>query len=180
MSKNWILTFCNLQIGLVSLSAAIALSLTSCVTIRSTPMQSICHTDRQLRRGESTTVETLAEDPWNCAHVFVRRGNVYQFHVPPSQSWHDAWFRVEPDGHASWIYKAYLAPFAPFKRASSCGPFVLIGNVGKESTHDAFPIFDKKQWSPPTDGWLFCFANDVPGFYWNNSGSVTFTITRIK
>lgn len=30
------------------------------------------------------------------------------------------------------------------------------------------------------EGKLSCYANDVKGFYWNNSGQITLTITRIK
>jgi hypothetical protein len=32
-------------------------------------------------------------------------------------------------------------------------------------------------WTPPRAGTLLCFANDVPGFYWNNSGHITLTVS---
>jgi hypothetical protein len=43
-----------------------------------------------------------------------------------------------------------------------------------------FLIGSHAAYTPARSGEVVCFANDVPGFYWNNKGSITLTIDRIK
>jgi hypothetical protein len=36
------------------------------------------------------------------------------------------------------------------------------------------------RWQAPIDGELVCFANDVPGFYWNNRDSIVVMVRRVS
>ena len=49
--------------------------------------------------------------------------------------------------------------------------FVVPGATGQTS-----PNF----YSPKDSGYLFCYANDAWGYYWNNRGSVRMTVARSK
>jgi hypothetical protein len=35
-------------------------------------------------------------------------------------------------------------------------------------------------WSVSMDGTLYCYANDIHGFYFNNSGTVQLTVLRVS
>jgi hypothetical protein len=55
----------------------------------------------------------------------------------------------------------------------------LIGAIGQEK-ETTFLIGTSHPWEVKADGTLNCFANDVPGFYFNNSGTVQLTVTRTR
>ncbi|MGE8064808.1 hypothetical protein [Pseudomonas sp. NPDC089569] len=59
--------------------------------------------------------------------------------------------------------------------------FTLIGSIDRQRK-SLFIIGDgsrwKEGWVAPQSGQLSCYANDVPGFYWNNKGTVTLEIWR--
>jgi hypothetical protein len=48
--------------------------------------------------------------------------------------------------------------------------------------HDetAFVIGENRLYAANTKGRLYCFANDLPHWYWNNFGSVRVTVTRVS
>lgn len=134
----------------------------------------------ELSVGGSVTVQVMALEPWNNARIYVRKGQRYEFRVPQDQKWKDAGVEIDPNGRAPFFYRAYLSLFSPFKRTRSKPWFALIGSIGNKSTNDAFLIGRHFDLQALADGWLFCFANDMRWFYWNNSGSLTLTITRIR
>ncbi|MGY2185204.1 hypothetical protein D3C87_1475560 [compost metagenome] len=59
--------------------------------------------------------------------------------------------------------------------------FSLIGSIDRKR-ESRFVIGDgsrwKEGWVAPKSGRLSCYANDAPGFYWNNEGVVTLEIWR--
>lgn len=56
--------------------------------------------------------------------------------------------------------------------------FALIGMVRDGNRSQVFVIGAASQVVVPKGGRLACFANDVPGFYWNNRGVLRLTIRR--
>jgi len=83
--------------------------------------------------------------------------------------WYDAWIRTGPDGYQSgnclqrWSER--------LRRAPSEDWFVLMGAIDCDPS-TIFRIGTCAVVTPPRDGQLTCFANDVPGMYWNNRGAV--------
>lgn len=67
--------------------------------------------------------------------------------------------------------------FRPRHRASNF--FALIGCLDRRPDQQFF-IGKYCKYTPAVAGRLFCFANDVPGFYWNNWGKVDLTIKRLS
>lgn len=66
-------------------------------------------------------------------------------------------------------------------RAPGATWFTLIGSIDR-SRESRFVIGDGSRWSggwvAPKSGRLSCFANDAPGFYFNNKGCLTLEIWR--
>jgi hypothetical protein len=84
-------------------------------------------------------------------------------------------FCVDADGvmRPNWFQRLG----ARFKRVPEARYMALIGCIDGD-LDTAFVIGTGiDAWTPPRAGTLCCFANDVPGFYWNNSGFVTLIVT---
>ena len=58
--------------------------------------------------------------------------------------------------------------------------FALVGAVGKDEARLFLIGENLEGWEAKGDGELMCFANDVPRAYFNNHGSITLTITRVR
>jgi hypothetical protein len=58
--------------------------------------------------------------------------------------------------------------------------FVLAGAVRAGMDCQYFVVGGSRAVRMPTSGQLAFFANDVPGFYWNNFGSIRLDITRLS
>jgi hypothetical protein len=119
-----------------------------------------------------------------CADFFdtkvpLRRGVTYRIDVPPGQHWVDWFVRCGPEGKTTWLQ----SPFRPLLRVRAEGDrraefFTLIGTVGRTLDHAFIIGAGPRIFRAPTDGNLFCFANDVPGAYWNNRGAITIHVTE--
>lgn len=79
------------------------------------------------------------------------------------------------------------ADFIGSKRFAHADWFALIGAIADggnprvDGTHErlsAFVIGDGCEHTPERSGYLYCFANDAWGFYGNNRGFVTVTVTE--
>jgi hypothetical protein len=88
--------------------------------------------------------------------------------------WRDLHLGADAGGIAE--PNAFQRLFARFKRIPQARYMALIGCVDGDLA-TAFVIgTGLAMWASPRAGELCCFANDVPGFYWNNSGWVSLTI----
>ena len=67
--------------------------------------------------------------------------------------------------------------FRPFRRRRKDLWFALIGSIGHREKN-AFTIGKYLLWVVNEDGILECYANDLHGFYFNNSGVVTLRVVR--
>jgi uncharacterized protein (DUF2235 family) len=129
---------------------------------------------RQLGVGEHMDFVVLARAKWNATPLWVSKGERHRFAA--SGMWNDASIRIGPGGYPSPSLGFRLAE--PFRRASKANWFALIGTIQQKGP--AFTIGDGAEIEMPADGLLYCFANDLPSFYFNNSGHVNVVVTRLS
>lgn len=118
----------------------------------------------------------LAREPWNDTGVDLRVGASYCFDyaMDPAQPWKDAFVSCDPIyGHNSLLAR----PMKRFCRMRGQNYYVLIGCIGRDKA-TFFPVFQfrDKPYQPDRSGRLWVFANDVPGFYWNNYGRLSLQV----
>jgi len=124
--------------------------------------------------GEQIDFTVLARAKWNATPVWVSGGERHKFLA--SGTWCDASIRTGPAGYASSSLGFRLA--APFRRFPKANWFALIGAIHQKGP--AFVIGDGTEIEMPADGLLYCFANDLPSFYFNNSGHVQVVVERVS
>ena len=131
-------------------------------------------TPRLLAFGERLTVQVAACNYWTDTWLDVVDGAEYEFHA--EGRWTDIIKKSDPDGYDTpwWSLLQWL--LAGRRRMPNQKWFALCGAV-RDSDAAPFLIGSNARPKLPS-GRLLCFANDVPGFYWNNSGSVTLTVER--
>jgi hypothetical protein len=84
-----------------------------------------------------------------------------------------------PDGYETPWYSLAQRLAAPLRRVPNARWFVLIGAV-RGAERSPFVIGRETETVIPAEGTLKCFANDVPGFYWNNCGVICLSIERLS
>jgi len=109
---------------------------------------------------------------WNNTGIRLEAGRTYR--MTATGRWHDAWNTCGPDGYKS--NNPVLTWAGHWRRAPTQDWFVLMGTINQDTT-TMFRIGSAAQITAATTGTLYCFANDVPGMYWNNWGSVDLTVT---
>lgn len=104
---------------------------------------------------------------WNDTGVDVRVGEVLR--IEASGRWADAQYACGPEGYRPPIWLRFPALL---RRCLAAPLFCLAGAVGRRSP-DVFPVGASNAVVMPASGRLYLFANDVPGFYFNNSGRLS-------
>lgn len=110
---------------------------------------------------------------WNETGIPLELGGFYAFTA--EGIWRDLRNACPPEGIES--PSLFLRATEGVRRAPAERWFTLMGAIGKDR-RSIFRIGAGTRWQAPRDGSLCCFANDVPGFYFNNSGSVRLTVRR--
>ena len=125
--------------------------------------------------GDARTMKIASRRRWNRTGVHVQPGQ--SFHLTASGRWKDLFDLSDPGGHdgSKWVYR--LAD--SWRRAPHLPWFSLVGALDRD-TSSFFAIGLESTWSAPRAGEITCFANDVNLMYWNNRGSVTLRIERVK
>jgi hypothetical protein len=126
-----------------------------------------------------TEITVMACERWFHTGFPVVEGDHYRIKVPSGQIWTDWWVESGPAGHAT-PFQNPLRRFLRFppSRDPRADFFTLIGTIG-ESLEHAFVIgAEPCDFQAPVSGELVCFANDLWLMYWNNRGSVRFTIAE--
>jgi uncharacterized protein (DUF2235 family) len=128
----------------------------------------------RLKLGDEFTTGVHAGMKWNDVTISLEKGARYRFAA--SGRWYDAAISCGPDGYPSpsWLFRR----LERFRRFRTGNWFQLIGTIGKD-LKTAFPIGTGTELDVQQDGILYCFANDLPGFYGNNSGSIQLYIQRV-
>jgi hypothetical protein len=117
----------------------------------------------------------FAQRYWNHTGYSVEAGATYE--LAATGIWYDASTPSGPDGYPRGNYFQNLV--SGFRRSPCHQWFALIGTLdGSHNTQ--FLIGSHVTYTAPRSGEIVCYANDVPGFYWNNEGSVNLMIDRIK
>ena len=125
----------------------------------------------RLNKSEFKEVPIYSEKIWNETGIEIHDGDEYLFEA--SGEWKDLRKKTDADGYSN----LYMSLFNKFKRSKNNKWFALIGSLNMT---DSFLIGTCIQISFQKAGILFCFANDIHSFYWNNSGYVILRITRVK
>lgn len=120
--------------------------------------------------NQSVSVRVNSKYLWNGSGVQVKAGEVYQ--IRASGTWNDWYINTDANGYSVW----YLNLVGFFKRVRSENYFKLIAAVNRQRK---YAVGNSAQIRVAESGHLEFFANDVLTFYWNNSGSVNVTITRV-
>lgn len=123
----------------------------------------------KLAVNQEISVTICARRFWNSTELEVTAGESYSFTA--IGTWRDLFEDCDANGYTN----RYIGLFQKMMRAKSCNCFALVGSIDKRSN---FQIGVNKNMSFQTNGTLYCYANDVPGFYWNNSGYVSLVIKR--
>ena len=123
--------------------------------------------------GEKQTAVVLAKPHWNLTGIQFAAGERYS--MSAEGRWVDWYIPHGPEGDPSDNF--YLKAFERFRRMPKENWFELIGALNSDLA-TAFPIGKGCEYAAQTAGELTCFANDVEGFYFNNYGEVTLTVTR--
>jgi len=126
--------------------------------------------------GETVTVTIWARAYWNDTGVFVRGGERYRLQA--EGCWRDMFIRAGPDGYDTPWYSIAQRFATRLRRVPYARWFALIGAI-RGAKESMFVIGTETQALIAANGTLMCFANDVPGFYWNNCGAISLSIERL-
>ncbi len=138
----------------------------------------------RLAETASVTVKIRAESYWNASGLVLEKGATYNFEMIEESDWKDAGKDATAEG---WVVPAtgFLAAARSLARAPDRKYFYLMG-VLRGGCYDGltceqlFPIGKESKFTAPADGEFCSFANDIPLMYWNNEGSITLKISRLK
>lgn len=162
-----------------------------------------------LQPGDSTTVEVNARKPWNYTGIYLLDGGEYRFAATGQWmdktivSGPEGIAKTSPIRQAireaggaimyslQWLYRLLPwgrdAEFLFTKRVHGAKWFELIGSIangtpGQQKGRDdeRFAIGKARSHKVQRSGYFYCFANDAWQTYFNNTGRITLTVTRVS
>ncbi len=122
-----------------------------------------------LNQSESLTI--YANRKWNQTGIEIQNGEAYKFVA--EGTWRDLLTKCDANGYSN----AYMRLYNKWKRSEENKWFALMGSIN-QTTDFLIVIENEKAFNQ--GGEFFCYANDVNGFYWNNFGEISLTITRVR
>lgn len=137
----------------------------------------------QLAVGQQKTFTIQAKNPYTFT-IYMTAGQTYQFSVSPNDTWKNCTgclLGLEKTCDAN----GYAKGPTDFPRQSSYNMMTLVGehfrnNDAASYNNVHFKIGTSRTYTPASDGYLNCFANDIISGYLDNSGSISVTITRTQ
>jgi len=135
-----------------------------------------------LRIPDNNGIETriYAHLKYNHTGIYLEAGKKYSIKVidPQNQNWRDG--SIKPVDGRGWdrgdiqfgLEEVFIASLEPFRRVTGNGArwFTLCGCIGDDDK-DAFVIGNSlENYTPDKSGEFCAFANDLNGYYGNNSG----------
>ncbi len=139
---------------------------------------------QQLKVGEKITVGVVARRYWNNTGLHVTAGQRYR--LVALGTWVDLYIWCGADGYSTpwWLEWGPLGPLTRTiqerRRLPEGDWFVLVGAIRAAGDCQYLVVGKSREVCMPTSGQLEFFANDLPGFYWNNLGSIRLEITRLS
>lgn len=130
-----------------------------------------------LNVGDSRTTEVAARRFWNDTGIHVDVGQCYRFDA--AGAWTDLFICCDANGYPTPWYSLLQRAGQSLRRLPQEDWFTLIGAVRSPEDCRYFKVGSEKEVRIPGTGQLSFFANDAPGFYWNNSGMLRVTCQRI-
>lgn len=159
-----------------------------------------------LKPGETISCTIYAKEHWNETGIYLEKGA--QYILTAKGQWTDSNIKCGPGGtHDGKFHIGEVAlllgttlgklenlfrknadvvgtrRFESYPWMSLVGVVANCGNPGYDGTpdkHQDFLIGEKCELKNISkSGYLYCFANDSWGFYWNNNGSVDVKIIRV-
>jgi hypothetical protein len=127
----------------------------------------------QLNIGDTLLIRVNAGDTYSANRLEVMEGEVYRVLCNKGQWWVDMVIPASPAGYYNPIANLFGQRVKGVKCLCLCGAY----NGADER---AFAIGLELEFSVVQTGILSFFANDVPGYEWNNWGSIAVNIERIK
>jgi len=134
-------------------------------------------------------VETLifSYKKFNHTSIYFEKGKSYKIEVIGNDRWHDGGIK-ELDGEG-WsrddqtlgFKEIAIAMMEPFRRVTADGAkwFTLCGSIGDDDSN-AFVIGNKlENYTAQKSGEFCAFANDLDGYYGNNSGKLRIKVSAI-
>ena len=120
-----------------------------------------------------------ARETWNHTGIELAAGHSYQ--MLALGKWTDFFIKRDANGFTSdeAILAKVLRKHERRRRMPRENWFALIGAIDRDET-TAFKIGTALTFDATATGELTCFANDEPGFYFNNWGSIELTVTLVK
>ncbi|WP_446809010.1 hypothetical protein ACH50O_17380 [Methylomonas sp. 2BW1-5-20] len=124
--------------------------------------------------GEQNTFPVYARQFWNDSGIDLVKDASYLFNA--QGTWLDLIIPCGPDGYTSLLYQKDLENLL---RLPNKNWFMLCGALD-QGEHSLFGIGSSYLYKANNNGRLFCFANDMPGWYWNNFMSIQVSIKRVS
>jgi hypothetical protein len=112
---------------------------------------------------------------WVDTGVLLTAGDTYELRA--SGTWHDASIVTDAAGYPSANFFQRLTE--RLRRVPDAPWFALIGAIDRRKDTQ-FVIGAGRTFRAPFSGQLTCFANDLRGFYFNNSGSVMLSVEKVR
>lgn len=125
----------------------------------------------RLSPNDTEVIKVSSRRSWNETEVEVFPDEEYEFMAVGH--WSDMFVHSDAEGHNN----AFMRLFGWLKRAPSNKWFALMGSINKQFD---FLVGGSKKLKFDKSGKLSFYANYVPGFYWNNSRSISLFITRVS
>ena len=132
---------------------------------------------RPLAVGEArTAIRVSARRRWNPLGVLARPGETFLFAC--QGRWWDLHLGSGPEGQPGNCIQRRVEHL---KRMRDAPWFCVIGSLGTDG-EALFAIGAGGKWTNTTrrTAPLYAFANDVPGFYWNNWGAIRMEVRRTR
>lgn len=111
---------------------------------------------------------------WNATAIRVDASKRYR--LTADGTWWDWNNQAGPEGYPS--RNAAMRLVERFRRVPTADWFALIATLDRDAS-TAWVVGRALEIVPERSGELVCFANDLVGFYWNNSGFVTLTVDEL-
>ncbi len=105
---------------------------------------------------------------WSDTGIELEAGRKYGLRA--EGHWWDAFIRCSAAGYRNTLFRA----LENHRRVPGSDWFALIGSIDRDPAA-TFEIGTELLLTAPRTGRLWCFANDLPGMYWNNWGAVELT-----